>query len=171
MSFWANIVWPVWKIRDYKRLWTVDNITYIESYWAGATILDNKNLSGDFSSRRLKIPKEDRYKLDTFFISLEELYSQKKGVFIDSSGLVFKMQTSNFVKITAHEISEIRKVGNFTYFLHFKGIYQPLEYNTMEDLTIDKYPWAYLIYSNRAYTLYSLLSEEPEMKKIRRKVA
>ncbi len=167
--FWTNIVWPVWKIRAYSRLWTVDGITYIDSYFNKGKVLDNKNLTGSFMDRRLKI--QDPYPLNIYYMSLDELFQEKKGVFIDSSGLVFKMTPTTFVKVTAHKVLEVRKVGNFTYFLFFEGIFTPIEYNSTEDISSQSITWAYLIYSNKSYIIYSLLKEEPQIKKMRRKVA
>lgn len=169
--FWANIVWPVWRLRAYSRLYTVDKITYIDSFFRSSSILDNKNITGNFVTRRLQIPKDTRYELNEFYISLDDLMRLGKGTFIDSSGLVFTMKKSNFAKITAHKLDGIDKVGDFTYFIKVKGITQPITYETLEPLEQENYTWAYLIYSNRSWLVYSFLKSEPLTKKLRRKLA
>lgn len=91
-----KLIYPLYHIRPYKKLWTEDGITYITTEYRDY-ILDNKNIVGNtLGERRLRLGTaliEDQkiYPLRNIFYTSSEilLHRNNHRLYIDSVGTLF----------------------------------------------------------------------------------
>jgi len=101
-----KIVFPVFKLRSYDKIETIDGITTVYTYW-GVYILDNKNLAGDtIGARRVKITTDNVYKLQKVIKSPRALIvgATSKDTYIDNAGRIFSYEKMKNCLVRCYEI-------------------------------------------------------------------
>ena len=163
----SDIIFPVYPIKDYRKIWTNINILYIENE-KDIYILDNRNLSGDtLGSRRLRVKNMPIYPLSTPIFNIKQLIktaSSSINKFIDSSGTLFDYNKDSYVPLKYHKIIRMEQ-GKGRLFIFIKEMACPI---IMEGNISINYKYIGLLYLDEGIIPYELLEERK--KHTRRKV-
>lgn len=120
-----DIEFPIFTIAlTYKRVWTEDNVTYIETD-SGVYVLDNKNIDGNtLGQRRLRIKNSKLYIPRKVIHSVGQLVRSKYKTFLDNDGVLFKYYKTTIVPLKYLKVDRVvdTKAGCV---LHFKNFDHP----------------------------------------------
>lgn len=154
-----DIVWPIYKIREYNVLNTERGISYIETY-TGSYIIDNKNLKGNsLAERRLRIDKDERYPLSEIIFNMSELAHDKSTTrkYIDSSGEIFSYKKEHFYKVTCHKVIKIKSVEGLGIVVWGKNLKAPV---TVNNIPIEKIRYITVVNISGGYFLYDVRTQK-----------
>mgnify|MGYP003657612886 CR=1 FL=1 len=149
-----DIEFPVFKLRSYNKIETIDNIIYVHTHWK-SYVLDNKNLKGDtIGQRRSNITIGDVYPFKSVYKNPRDLVlSSKTGdTYCDNTGRVFKYQKSMRCPVVCFEIKTYLRVGS-KIIIHLKEYPAPQVIPSSafdpdyKYITLAKYGEYYLLYS------------------------
>jgi len=107
-----RINFPVFKLRQFNKLTTIDGITRVETHWK-TYILDNKNLLGEtLGERRLRIKEGIIYPFKTTYKTPRDLVlnSNTGDVYTDNKGNIFKYQKTKKCDVKCYKIQEIKRL-------------------------------------------------------------
>ena len=133
-----------------------DNIIYY--FFGKMEVVDDKNLPGDtLSSRRLKIPEKEKFKLKLAIFYIADLIklSGPEIWFIDSSGKLFQYKKSRFCKLVSKKITNVIRCTGYS-LIEVQGVLQRF---------ICLYPprpeekYASLLVMDKSYMLYGFSQE------------
>lgn len=150
-----EISFPIYKLRQYIKMYEEDNIVYIISPKLGTTILDNKNLNWNtLSKRRIHINEKILYPLNKQIVpNIEELIHQCGGTFIDSNGTIFSYKKQKFYKLKYYKILKV--LNNFLYIEEFS-----YPFNLYKVIDIIKFPYVGILNYCGGYILYHFSEEK-----------
>jgi len=150
-----EIVFPVFKMRQYNKLETIDNIVYVHTHWQ-SYVLDNRNLQGDtIGVRRLKMRDSNIYPFKTIVKNPRDLVVSAKtnDTFVDNSGAIFKYQKTKRCDILCFEIKSVI-FANSKAIVHFWEYPTPLVIPS--NICDTSYKYACIVKYGAYYMLYSL---------------
>lgn len=106
----TDINFPIFPIRGYTKLYEESNMLKIDTY-VKSWIIDNRNLSGTFSKRRLQMDKKTKYPLTLVIFNISQLisYKSKTNKYIDWDGKLIKYKKRKVVKLKYYLIKGIKK--------------------------------------------------------------
>lgn len=122
----TDIKFPIFPIREYKKLYEESNMIKIDTY-VKSWVLDNRNLSGTFTERRLHMDTKTRYPLTLSIFNISQLikYNSKTRKYIDWQGNLINYKKTKVVKLKYFPIYKIKK-GNSSIALFTKEIPFPI---------------------------------------------
>jgi len=122
-----DIKFPIFPLtRNYKHIWTEDNITWIETE-SGVYVLDNKNIQGNtLGQRRLRIKNSKLYIPRAVVHNVAQLIRSEYKTFIDNNGIVFKYIKNTRVPLKYYKIKKVVRVEDKGCVLHFNDIDNPV---------------------------------------------
>jgi len=159
----SNVEFPIFtipaKVGEIKES---GNIIYFRD-----KIIDNRNLSGkDLASRRLKIPRGDRYPLRQALLNIRAVVKSGTKYFIDSKGGLFRYQKTKFYNVIYRKVISILNTNELIIFVEGIDTYitlSPLQYNY---ITVNHYLG--LIELNPGFLIYEV--SETRKKDTRKKL-
>lgn len=111
--FSNKIRWPLYGIGNYKTLEEIDNVLRIVTDYGAEYVIDNKNLYGDtLGTRRLRVKDEKLYKLKGIYYTMFDVFNSKKKMFIDSNGILFKLEKKTKRDLIYVEVEDVRVYKN-----------------------------------------------------------
>ena len=160
-----EINYPIYKIRQYRKIIEEDNILKISTF-KDDYIIDNKNLPGNFLERRLKIKLRNKlYPLyDPLLTHRDLVLARNHKTFIDSNGVIFTYNREKFYPIKTYWIEEKNYEGNKVIikpknvFCYFELLYN--DYNIAAN-------YIRLINYQHGYIFYDVQINEPKNSKIK----
>ena len=153
----TDILFPIFPIRGYRRLYEESNMLKIDTY-VKSWIIDNRSLQGNFSRRRLQMDKETKYPLTLAIFNITQLmnYKSKTKKFIDFQGKLINYKKTRMVKLKYYAVQRIKK-GKSKVAIFVKDIPYPI-YVTLtqwqEAYQFDKI-WIGLLDYNNSSIFYS----------------
>ena len=121
-----DVEFPIFGLaKNYKRTWTEDRISYIETD-SGVYVLDNKNLEGDtLGQRRLRVKSAKLFIPRLVVHSIPQLIKCEQKNFIDNKGLIFKYIKHTRVPLKYYKVDKVVDTDQGCV-LHFNGIHNPI---------------------------------------------
>ena len=161
----TEIRFPVYPLRSYRKKYTIDKVTYIESNF-GIFVLDNKNLSGKTLAERRSISSSLLYPLNKSYYTIEELMLAKHKEYIDSYGTVFKYKRTNFVTVYCHKVTGIDQLSSGGYLIKTETL-KPIRYEGLDLYQAnDDIPYV-LVFESNGYIIYGFSYEFMEPTRIK----
>lgn len=118
-----NIKFPIYSIGGYAKIWSENNVLFLESDSGIIYKMDNKNLPFDtIGKRRLRIPKKERYKFTGAYFTIAQLIKSNKKLFIDNEGNIIKYKKNRRVPLIYRKIIKKKLVEGKGVLLYIKGI-------------------------------------------------
>jgi len=146
--------WPLYEIGVHRKIWEEDNIIYIETLFNKTYTIDNKNLYGDtLGKRRIRLNKEDRYKLKKICYTLYEVFNAKGKTFIDSNGIFYTFKKKKRASLVYRQVELITTRADGSLLCKCVGIFRPI---TVPFLPRHMPKYLGLLVVERDYYLYDL---------------
>ena len=124
------IEWPIYEIRNHKKLWEDNKVLYIKTDFNIEYVIDNKNLKGDtLGKRRLRLTNIDDvkiYKLKEICYTWYEVFNAKSKIFIDSSGILLTLEKKKTRQLIYRRVLNHKIINNKMY-CKCDGIYRVIE--------------------------------------------
>lgn len=151
----TDIDYPIFPIRTHRKIWTKDNITYVETdikVWE----LDNKNLNGKtLAHRRLKI--KNPYPLRPAIFTFAQLirHLSKTKLYIDVYGKVFKYIKTKRCKLEYKRVINYETNNGLVAF-RVEGVNHIIlaDNYTIEKLHNNNELWLGLLWYNNSWVFY-----------------
>lgn len=158
----TDIVFPIFPIREFKKLYEESNMLKIDTY-VKSWVIDNRNLSGTFTERRLHMDQKTKYPLTLAIFNISQLikYKSKTKKFIDFHGKLIVYRKSRQTKLKYYPVQRIKK-GNSTVALFTKELPYPIYITRMqweESYQFDKL-WFGLLHYNGSGIFYNFAYED-----------
>lgn len=152
-----NVEFPIFVIGSHKRLWSENNILYLESDRDIIYKLDNKNLSGrTLAERRLKINKEQRYKFTKTCFTIAQLIKSGKKLFLDNTGRLVKYRKDRRVNLIYRPIISAKPIEGKGMLVKVRGISTVF---TISNFVFKQSKYIGLLVINDGYLVYELSDE------------
>jgi len=158
----SDITYPVFRIKG--DIETTDNITY-----SAGRVLDNLNFADDtLAKRRLRYTKDELTRLGETYFSLADVNKHPgKTRFIDSLGVIFKLNKKTFYRINYYKVTETKYTEDmYLSYVRCEGIRPWVTIKSLTCPQVDSYLG--LIEMNGGYIPYEISDEK--LKTIRRKL-
>ena len=121
-----NIKFPVYSIGGHSKIWSENNVLFLESESGIIYKMDNKNLPFDtLGKRRLRISKKERYRFTGTYFTIAQLVKSNKKLFIDNEGKLINYKKNRRVNLIYREIIKKKLVEGKGILLYVKGISVP----------------------------------------------
>lgn len=121
-----NIKFPVFAVGHYAKLWSENNILYLESESGIIYKLDNKNLQGStLGLRRLRIDKKERYRFIGTYFTIAQLIKSGKKLIIDNSGKLIKYIKNKRTPLIYRPITKRKLIEGKGILIYAKNIPNP----------------------------------------------
>lgn len=152
-----NVEFPIFIIGSHKRLWSENNILYLESERDIIYKLDNKNLSGrTLAERRLKISKEQRYRFTKTCFTIAQLIKSGKKLFLDNTGRLVRYRKDRRVNLIYRPIISTKPIEGKGMLVRVKGISTIF---TISNFVFNQSKYIGLLVINDGYLVYELSEE------------
>lgn len=155
----ADIKFPVFKLRKYNKIRTNGlGQVFIESVYSTKMIDDLSVKSKSLYKRRLRIPKEERYKLNKVLFNLSQMLREKKAqIYIDMAGKIFKYKKgTKLYNVICKKIISV-DIRDGKYVLKIEGIDIPF---ILENENLFNIYYVQIMHTPYGPIIYNLLEEE-----------
>lgn len=157
----TDICFPIFPIRGYKKIYEESNMLKVDTY-VKSWVIDNRNLQGNFTSRRLKMNQETKYPLTLAIFNISQLikYKSNTNKYIDFYGKLINYKKSRRVKLKYYLVQKIKK-GKSKVAIFVEDIPNPIYITPVqwdENYNFDKL-WLGLLSYNGGFIFYSWSDE------------
>ena len=153
-----NLTFPVYPVGSAKGTITKEGFNVIyTSIFGVSKVLDIDDPDKIFALRRMAIPLEIRKSLTVAVLTYTDIAKYKDGLFIDSTGFIFKYKKEHFHKISFHKIDHYTKV-NMGYLVKVEGFH--FYFNSVNPPLASENYAGLINLSNKKKMLYGFFTEK-----------